>query len=110
MREVDVDGMLERISSQQFIEWHEYFKMAPFGEEMADLRNAMLMCFLANALRGKKQRKAKLEDFLPRFDAEPTPRRQSPENMKATLMAFAQVQNAFVAQKAKGRTVTREAR
>lgn len=50
----------------QFAEWLAYYSVEPFGEERADLRNAILCRLVANALRGKGRR-AEVEDFMPKF-------------------------------------------
>lgn len=43
-----------------------YYRIEPFGEERADLRNAMLATILANA-HAAKGRKYTIDDFMPKF-------------------------------------------
>lgn len=43
-----------------------YYRLEPFGEERADLRNAMLMALISNAFGNDST----VSDFMPRFDGE----------------------------------------
>lgn len=80
MREIDVDGMLRRISYRQFVEWLGYMALDPIGEERQDWRFATLCALLANIYRDKKTRWKPFEakEFLLQFGLPPAPvRRQS---------------------------------
>lgn len=83
------------ISCAEFTDWLAYYQLEPFGEERADLRNAILCALIANLLRGKGRR-AKLKDFLPRFDEEPR-RKQSLADMRAVMERFTAAHNARLA-------------
>ena len=60
----NVDAMLAGITATQFRRWSEFALLEPFGEERADIRNAIL-CRLVAIIAGNKN--AKLDDFMPRF-------------------------------------------
>lgn len=47
-----------------------FAQLEPFGERRADLRAAIVATTVANANRGKNQRPFKVEDFMPRLDAD----------------------------------------
>ncbi len=66
-----------------------YYQIEPFGEERADLREAMVPFMLASAF-GKKGRKVKFEDFLVSnlITAEQKPR-QTLEQMQMVLKGIA---------------------
>lgn len=80
-----------RIGSAEFTDWLAYYQLEPFGEERADLRHAVLCALVANIFRGKGRR-AKLTDFMPRFDEEPRP--QSLADMRAVMERFTAAHNA----------------
>lgn len=54
-----------KIDSAEFAEWQAYRSIHPFEPERADVRMAMLCTLVANALKGKNQRAAKMADFMP---------------------------------------------
>lgn len=83
------------ITPEEFDWWRAYYQIEPFGEERADMRNAMLCCLYANSKRGKHGRKFRLQDFM--FSEKP--RRQTPEQMKQVFMSFAKTQNRMVRQR-----------
>ena len=78
-----VAEMLGRISSTELSEWMAYYSLEPFGEERADLRNAILssVCAAPHLKRGVR---TKLEDYMPFHDKTDRPR-QSPEAMQQVL-------------------------
>ena len=41
-----------------------YYELSPFGDDRDDLRSAIVACASANAFGGK----AKVKDFIPKFD------------------------------------------
>ena len=63
-----------------------FYQIEPFGEERADLRAAVVAAVIANANRDPKQHPQAftVEDFMPKFDAEPRPA-QTPEEQIAIL-------------------------
>lgn len=68
---VDVDSMLEEITSVQLSEWMAFDRIEPFEDKRADVRNAVLCCTLANIWRDEKKSKPfSPEDFMLRFDKE----------------------------------------
>lgn len=54
------------MSSYEFSEWMAYYKIEPFGEERADLRQALTTSAVANNLqaKAKKPKWTKPEDFM----------------------------------------------
>lgn len=63
------------MSYAEFVDWMAYYELDPFGEERADLRNAMAMALTANVNRdAKKQRKPfSATDFMPKFETQTEP-------------------------------------
>lgn len=90
------------MSASLFLDWAEFDRVCPFGEDRADLRSgivALTVASVASGLSGKKGgRQPKLEDFMPQFGKE-AKRVESAEDMIAKLRTFAQLHNAFIAQK-----------
>lgn len=78
--------MLKEMSIKELREWRAYADLEPFDEGRADLRAASIAFFVVSALRGRKDKKLKLEDFLLKFGDEQqnatAPKRQSWQNMK----------------------------
>ena len=85
--------MLERMPLPTFLEWIEYYKLEPFGEERADLRAGIVASTIANVNRGKGQRAYKPSEFMPKFGDKV---RKTAKQMWQTLMAFSSAQNATV--------------
>ena len=83
------------IDSREFSEWIAYHGLEPFGEERADLRAGIVAATVANVHRGRGQRALKPADFMPKPPQRP--RRQSLEDMRRTMEAFARTHNARVA-------------
>ena len=64
-----------------------YYRIEPFGEERADLRQAITSSLIANAFRGKKQRAHKPEEFM--VVREPRKRkRMTGKQIKQSVKAF----------------------
>lgn len=79
-----------RCTMREFVQWQAYYRLEPFGEERADLRNAIVACVIANAHRGKG-RSFRVRDFMPTFDRRP---QQTPQEMETVFRAFAARHNA----------------
>jgi len=79
--------MLEAMPLAVFLDWMAYNTCSPIGEWRADHRAAMIACTMANVMRGKKGRRARMKDFMPDFGPKVV-HRQSIEEMKANLMGF----------------------
>ena len=77
-----VRELLARMDSLELSEWVAFYSLEPWGDERADLRQAITSATLANIHRGKGQRAYKPEDFMPL--QEPGPK-QTPEEMTAAL-------------------------
>jgi len=65
--------LLEKLTAAELAEWMAYYEIEPWGEERADIRQAITSALIANQYRGKNQRPYKVQDFL----AVPQPDRQS---------------------------------
>lgn len=83
----------KEIDSREFAEWMAFGRIEPWGEERDDIRSAMLLQFLFNSFRGEKQKAAKLEDFLMRFDADGPRKKQTGVEMQNILKQFTAVHN-----------------
>lgn len=55
---------MDRITSAEFAEWIAYDRISPIGELRSDIRQAMLLTLLTNALSGEKASPARVEDFV----------------------------------------------
>lgn len=71
-----------RIGADEFTEWCAYFHIDPWGEERADLRNALL-CRLVSGMFGNK---SDVYDFMPFTERPP----QDPAAGMALLKAAIQ--------------------
>ena len=89
-----VAELLDRMSSREFGEWMAFYEIEPFGEERADLRQAMTTSAVHNSIQAqaKHPKWTKPEDFMvfsekaqPKSDTKPV----APEVLKGKLLAFA---------------------
>jgi len=85
-----VGEMLERISSKELTEWMIYFNYFPFGEVRQDIQSALVSCTMANSFSTKKH---KLNDFMLKFKAPKTKKKQSLDDMKNILKAYTDMYN-----------------
>jgi hypothetical protein len=86
--------MLAEMPASEFRKWEIFEQIEPFGERGEYYRNALL-CLTIARCAGNKQ--MKLEDFIiDTLKAEPL--KQSPETIKALLMAMMEKQNKWVAE------------
>lgn len=62
----NVDGMLEEITSEQWLEWQALNIIEPFTEWRDDYRSAMVCSILANSNRDPKQtpQPYQIDDFM----------------------------------------------
>lgn len=90
-----VAELLDRMSSREFSEWMAYYEIEPFGEERADLRQAMTTSAVHNTIQAQTKRPkwTKPEDFMIFSDRTQPKTEESgpvePELLKAKLFAFA---------------------
>lgn len=87
-----VAEMMDRMSGREFREWMAYSSIEPFGEERADLRQAMTTSAVHNSVQAQSEHPkwTKPADFMP-FSDKPQPAKQgpaSPEELRAKFMAF----------------------
>jgi len=90
----------ECVSAHEFGEWYEYYKLDPFGELRADIRNAQLTAVFANAFRGKGQRAFTPADFMLRFGFDEV-EAVDPKMLVAKFRRLTLEHNAFVEQQQK---------
>jgi hypothetical protein len=57
--------LLRRVTSIEMSEWYAYYCVDPWGEERADLRQAITTAMIANVNRGKDDKAFTPEDFMP---------------------------------------------
>ena len=67
---MNVDALLDRLTSRQIAEWMAYYTIEPFGEQRADLRAAIVASTVANANRDPAKRREPFSptDFMPQFE------------------------------------------
>ena len=78
---------MAEITWEEFIGWLAYYRLEPWDEDRADWRMAQLCTLVANALRGKSGRRAKVKDFMWESCAED--RQQTPEDHRRLFGAIA---------------------
>lgn len=92
-----VAELLDRMSSAELSEWMAFYSIEPFGEERADLRQALTTSAVHNSIQAhaKHPKWTKYQDFMPfSEDHQAAPKtadelRQSPEALLGKLLAFA---------------------
>jgi hypothetical protein len=91
-----VAELLDRMSSREFSEWMAYYELEPWGEERADLRQAMTTSAVHNSIQAqtKHPKWTTPEQFMPFSEKAQTPTAEDgapapPEVLKDKLMAFA---------------------
>ena|SRR5690606_23677190 len=89
-----VAELLDRMSSREFSEWMAFYEIEPFGDERADLRQAMTTSAVHNSIQAhaKNPKWTKPEDFMPYSEkAQPktTDGPIAPDALKDKLLAFA---------------------
>lgn len=64
--------MLAEITPQQLGEWLAYYRIDPWGEIRADLRNGIVASVIANVNRDSRRQQTPFTpaDFMPKFDPE----------------------------------------
>lgn len=67
-----VGEMLERMDARELDAWMLYERVEPFGDRVTQMMVAQLTALVANVVRGKGGREVKVEDLMPRFEADKT--------------------------------------
>ena len=62
MRELE-----DRLGADELLEWMAFFELEPWGEERLEIMLAQICSLLANQWRGKGQRAARPQEFLPDY-------------------------------------------
>lgn len=91
--------MLDQLNSYQISEWEAFNYLDPIGDERQDIHMAILATTIFNlavdihAKKGTKHRE--ITDYLPNWggDDEESEVKQSVDDMKNTLLAFAKTHN-----------------
>jgi len=104
--------LLNYLTSTQFSEWEAYDRLDPIGTWREDFRLAYLSSLVTNltiSVHGKKGAKhtTPMDFMLDWTGTTKEPKKQSVEEMKEILMAFAKRQNKSVAKKRVSPPVTR---
>lgn len=82
-------GLLDAMSAGGMADWVAFAEAEPFGPRHDELRWGLLVSMLLNVNRGSKKAKLwKPEDVLPSLK-EGMRRRQSPEEIQATMNTWA---------------------
>lgn len=82
----------QRMSSHEFTEWMAYYEIEPFGEQRADLRQALTTAAVHNTIQAQRKNPkwTKPQDFMPFEEkAEPEVEPAAPDELKGKLLAFA---------------------
>ena len=99
------DFLLEKLSSYQIAEWEVYNRLDPIGTWREDFRMANTICYIMNivshlyAKKGTTPQMYKPETFMPDWAGDKEKEnllKQSTEQMKGFLLAFAKSQNKQV--------------
>lgn len=90
-----VAQLLDTMSSRELSEWMAYYELEPFGDERADLRQAMTTSAVHNSIQAqtKHPKWTKPEDFMP-FSEKAQPKTETdtpmpPAVLKDKLLMFA---------------------
>ncbi len=74
--------LLARVSSKELAEWRAYYRVEPWGEWRADLRNGITASVIANVNRGRGKRVFKASDFVLNFN-----RKTAADNLSGEVIA-----------------------
>jgi hypothetical protein len=69
------------MDSAELTEWLAFYDLEPWGCGVEDARTALVACLLANQWKGKDDKPAAFEDFLPDRGGERAARQVRPEDM-----------------------------
>lgn len=82
----------QRMSSREFTEWMVYYGVEPFGEELADARNAVNTAAIVNAVIAAAQGKQRFKPDA--FRVMPQDKEAPPDSPEALYQKF-KASNAF---------------
>lgn len=85
---MSVKRIQKEIDAAEFVEWMAYNQIDPFGEDRADLRNAITSMSVARGAGAGKN--LKVSDFMPTFDKK---KAQTVDEMKAVLSMYSDAHN-----------------
>ena len=86
MQRPDPDALLSEITGEQWAEWCEFYQLEPWGDARADVRALWVASMAVSPYRKKGASPPRFEDYFPHLATRQ--REQSPEEMKAALMAW----------------------
>lgn len=76
------------MSAREFAAWQAYYSIEPFGEERADLRQAITSALVHNSnVDGKKHKAKQVTEFMP-FHEEPEPDPKGPDELYSKFMSL----------------------
>lgn len=83
-----VEEMLDRMGASEFDDWMAYYTLEPWGEERADIRQALTTTAIVNfaEAHSKRPKWRKPEDFMPFRD--PEPKRDEPLTADEAMAKF----------------------
>lgn len=83
-----VAELLDRMSSREFSEWMAYSQIEPFGEERADLRQAMTTSAIHNSVQAQARspKWTKAADFMPFSKKEDRPVQATPTTLPPEVL------------------------
>jgi len=64
---IDVDWLLDNISSVRLTEWMAYYQLEPFGQDRDAINTGIIASTMANIHRSKGQKTYTPTDFVPEF-------------------------------------------
>jgi len=92
----NVDRMLRGMSGLQLVEWMEYARLEPFGEERADARDAIQTAALGNImikLWTGEDGELEAKDFMPQFEAADADKQDVANKVDLFFSMLAEVNN-----------------
>lgn len=92
---ISLDDTFE-LSRKTFIYWQAQYRIDPWGEARADLRNAITSCVIANSNRKERSKAFVPKDFMPDFGSEDGKPKQSAKDMEAVMDGFFDMHNRKV--------------
>lgn len=71
------------MSSAEFSEWLEFYKLEPFGRDAAFEGHALVTATIVNRSLGKNEKPAQVDDFMPKL---PDPPQSTSQMMQVAQM------------------------
>jgi hypothetical protein len=92
---LDVDSMLDQLTSSQFLEWLEFYQLEPYGYELDNYRAGIIASAIYNTNRSKESDKVfEPKDFFQSMGSN-SKAVTSDEKMELWLTNYAQALNTI---------------